>query len=419
MGILESIPIISIFTRFDIYFRKIWFNLAISVYNKGVEIRKRGALMKKVFKFFLLLLVLVLVLALGFVFTLHVFEYKPADLIDLSIEDNLANESDTLPNLGDTIRLLTFNIGYASLSETEDFAMDGGTKGRMDSLAEVESNIQGISDIISLAEADIYLLQEVDEDSDRSYGTLQYTHFQNLIGMPSTLGYNYRCIFVPFPFQFSQMMGSVNSGIASFINYHVETSTRHQLPGSFSWPLRLANLKRCMVVSRIPIANSTQYLVVVNVHLSAYDDGSMRLEETNALKQLILDEYDDGNYVIVGGDFNQSFPETVTITENQDGTENYEYLYPLKNPDYWQAFPLEGEWFDDNGFQFAFDSSNPTCRLLHQAYDTVNPDNNQYYVIDGFIVSENVEILHVETLDEDFQFSDHNPVKLEVRLLNP
>ncbi len=372
--------------------------------------------MKKVFKVLLLIVIFVLVLAVGFILTLQLFEYRPNDLTDLEIVDNLTVEEANYVNLNETIRILTFNTGYASLSETEDFAMDGGTKGRMDSLLEVEANIDGISQILEAASADIYLLQEVDVDSDRSYNTTQYSHYQDLLNLPNTLGYNYRCIYVPFPFTFGQMMGSVNSGIVSFVDFYVAESVRHQLPGSFSWPISLANLKRCVVVSRLPIADSDKEFIIINVHLSAYDDGTMRLQEMAALKTIVSTEYEAGNYVLVGGDFNQTFPNAVTITDNQDGTETYDYLFALNNPDYWQAFPMENDWFIENGFQFGTDLSTPTCRLLNQAYDTINDENNQYYYIDGYIVSSNIEIKNVTTLQENFKYSDHNPVQIEIKL---
>ncbi|MBN2504396.1 MAG: hypothetical protein JXB20_03525, partial [Bacilli bacterium] len=128
-------------------------------------------------------------------------------------------------------------------------------------------------------------------------------------------------------------------------------------------------------------------------------------------------EYEQGNYVLVGGDFNQTFPDAVTISETTEGTTQYDYLYELKNPDLWEAFPMESDWFDANGFSFGIDTSLPTCRLLHQPYDTENQDNNQYYVIDGFIISDNIEIITVETVDHDFTYSDHNPVRIEIRLI--
>ncbi len=389
------------------------------MYNIPILIRKEvNHMIKKILKIVLALFVLVLVFAIGFVLTLQVFEYTPEDVTVLSVENNLtADELNYVP-LNETIKIMTFNTGYASLSATEDFVMDGGEKGRMDSLAEVEENITGITQTLIDQAADIYLLQEVDNISDRSYDTDQYSTYSDALNMPITLGYNYRVLFVPFPFEIGQMMGEVNSGIVSMINYHVDSAERIQLPGSFAWPVSLANLKRCIVVHKLPIVGSDQFLVVINVHLSAYDDGTMRLQEMETLKQIMADEVELGNYVIVGGDFNQTFPDALVSTEIIEGVESYQYLYELKDPTLWQAFPMENDWFIENGFTFGVDTTTPTCRLLNQPYDSINHDNNQYYVIDGFIVSNNISIINVETLNIDFLNSDHNPVVIEVQLIN-
>ena len=61
------------------------------------------------------------------------------------------------------------------------------------------------------------------------------------------------------------------------------------------------------------------------------------------------------------------------------------------------------------------DDSVPTCRLLNQPYDPAD-DATQYYVIDGFLVSPNITVDEIKTLDEQFENSDHNPVKLGVTL---
>ena len=45
--------------------------------------------------------------------------------------------------------------------------------------------------------------------------------------------------------------------------------------------------------------------------------------------------------------------------------------------------------------------------------------NTQYYVIDGFIISPNVRLEFVKTLDLGFENSDHNPVHIQVTLLEP
>lgn len=367
-------------------------------------------MLKRILRLILALFVVVLVFAVGFIVTLQIFEYRPADIETLEVSDNLDNVPANQVVLETEIKFLTFNTGYASLSATEDFVMDGGQKGRMDSKEEVEANIEGISSILTAAGADIYLLQEVDVDSDRSYNTLQYEAYSDLLGFPNTLGYNYRCVFVPFPFEIGQMMGSVNSGIMTATGFYVSSAERYQLPGSFSWPLRLANLKRCMTVTKMPISDSEKFLVIINVHLSAYDDGTMRIQEMEALRDLALQEYADGNYVVIGGDFNQTFPA---------GMVGDAYKYPLEDPDFWQAFEMDGQWVEDNGWSFGVDTEDdhPTCRLLNHPYDSLNRENNQYYMIDGFIVSPNVEIVgSVQIINQDFQYSDHNPVVMTVIL---
>ena len=362
--------------------------------------------MKRALKIFIIFLVVIFAFLAGFIITLQAFEYRPDDVTVLEIVDNQADISENYVDSSLELTILTFNIGYASLSETEDFVMDGGEKGKMDSEEEVRDNLEGITSILESNPADIYLLQEVDVDSNRSYNINQLIHFQDILGKSSVLAYNYRCIFVPFPLSFTQMMGKVNSGIVTFSDFYQESAERHQLPGSFTWPVSLANLKRAMLISKYPIKDSDKYLVVINVHLSAYDDGTMRLEEMEALKNIMKEEYDAGNYVIVGGDFNQTFPDAMIDNEN--------YYYELKDSELWQAYPMENDWFIDNDFSFGVDITTPTCRLLNQPYDSVNEDNNQYYVIDGFIISNNLNIVSVNTLDENFVYSDHNPVKLTV-----
>jgi endonuclease/exonuclease/phosphatase family metal-dependent hydrolase len=367
--------------------------------------------MKKILKVLLVLLIVIIVFGAGFILALQLFEYRPDDITELDVTYSDVSEGNYL-SLDTNIKVLTFNTGYASLSETEDFVMDGGEKGRMDTQAEVEANLVGISSILTREDADIVLLQEVDVDSKRSYEIDQLANYQDILGTSSVLAYNYRCIFVPFPLSLSQMMGKVNSGIATFSEFYYENAERIQLPGSFSWPINLANLKRCILITRFTVDGTDKELVVINVHLSAYDDGTMRLEETEALQAIMSEEYTDGNYVIVGGDFNQTFPDGVI----DDAGDTIEYLYSFDDPTLWQAPPLNSDGFIDNDFQFGVDSSTPTCRLLDKPLDLVDENNNQYYLIDGFIVSNNITISSVETLDENFKYSDHNPVAMEISL---
>jgi len=49
-------------------------------------------------------------------------------------------------------------------------------------------------------------------------------------------------------------------------------------------------------------------------------------------------------------------------------------------------------------------------------HDETVRKNWQYYIIDGFILSPNVELQSICTFDESFVYSDHNPVELTVYL---
>ena len=69
-----------------------------------------------------------------------------------------------------------------------------------------------------------------------------------------------------------------------------------------------------------------------------------------------------------------------------------------------------------DGWQLLTDATVPTCRSLDQPYEGADKDNFQFYVIDGFIVSDNIQVEELKTLDLDFANSDHNPVVLKFTL---
>lgn len=354
--------------------------------------------MKKIIKWFLKIVLLIVLMAGGFVGYLTLTEYKPKPIEEIQIEQN--------PTLkvtqNQTISLMTFNTGYAGLGEDEDFVMDGGKKGRPDSKSVVEAYLEGIEGLITTHEADIYLLQEVDLKARRSYEINQVDHYKALLPTyHSTYAYNFNAVFVPFPVSLTDYIGPVKSGIQTLAKYQIESSERHQFPGEFSWPLRVANLKRAMLVNTYSIEGSAKKLVVVNLHMSAYDgDGSLRAQEMNYLKTFMETQTSLGNYVIIGGDFNQTFPTAIDI-------------YPPK-PGLYQAYPIEAN-FLPSGYIFGIDITDPTCRLLNQPYNP-NSELTQYYIIDGFIVSDNITIDSVDVIQDDFKYSDHNPVYMTITL---
>lgn len=349
-------------------------------------------------KYLAALILAIAIGGVGLVGYLTVTEYNPAHA---EVAQRGAVNIDTLFS-GQTFRIVTFNTGYGGLDEEADFFMDGGKTVTPDSEERIRRNMLGIETILKDCDADFYFLQEVDTDSKRTYGLNQWLQYEyDLENYESRFAQNFSCDYVPYPLK--DNIGKVHSGVATYSRYDISSATRYSLPCPFSWPSRVANLKRCMLVTRIPIdGQEEQELVLVNFHLEAYDDGEGKEAQTRQLLDFIQAEYAKGNYVIAGGDFNQVLPGTLNT-------------YPIKDSSQWTPNTLESL---PEGWKYAYDSFIPTCRLLNQP---LNPASSltQYYIIDGFIVSPNLTVERVQTLDEGFVYADHNPVVLDISLNLP
>ena len=352
--------------------------------------------MRKALKTIGIVLLAVVILAGGLIGYLTITEFRPASVQDAA---QTAGQTSATLRAGESIRVLTFNTGYAGLDKSQDFFMDGGsgvspTGGR----AKVEENLAGILAAIQEANAQIVLLQEVDQSSARTNRIDETAYYQQNTGLNAAYAVNYQCGFVPFPLP---PIGAVKSGVLTLSAYQPAQAQRQSLPVPFKWPIRVANLKRCLLVERIPVADSGRELVLINLHLEAYDDGEGKVAQTRQLLDFIHQEYEKGNYVIAGGDFNQTFEGV----QRCGGS--------------WEGKWTPGVFTEDElpqGVRLVYDPSLPTCRSLDQAY-TGDRDNHVFYLIDGFLVTDNVQVEDVHTVDLDFAYSDHNPMLMQVTLL--
>ena len=352
--------------------------------------------MKFLLKFLLSLLLIIVLAVCGLFGWLSYTEYMPAPIE--SVEVGRPGEGGAVP-LNEALTVLSWNVGYAGLGKNEDFFMDGGKNSNPAEAGVVHAYLDGITRTLRDQAPDLVLLQEVDADSKRTFGIDERAYLE--MGMDNTaFALNYACPFVPVPWP---PIGRVNSGLFTMTqDLKIDEAERLSLPCPFNWPLRIANLKRCLLVSYLPVEGSDKQLVLVNLHLEAYDDGEGKLAQTKQLRDFIEDEYAKGNYVIAGGDFNQVFPGSLA-------------QYPNRHEKEWTPGVLD-EALLPEGWTLAYDLSTPTCRLLNQPFDPNDAVGTQYYVIDGLILSPNVELLAVETVDAGFANSDHNPVKVLVQL---
>ena len=323
-------------------------------------------------------------------------DYRPADLEEVAVE----GETGAVPAMMNEFTLATWNIGYAGLGDDADFFMDGGSHVRAETQERVEKNLKAIIQEVNNIDADVTFLQEIDMDSSRTYHINEGEQIRDAFpNQQYSFAYNYKAFFIPYPMP---MLGKVHAGIATLSKTAVSGAERVALPVSFKWPVSTLNLKRCLLVSRMQLPGTEKELVLINLHLEAYDDGEGKIAQTKVLREYMDAELAKGNYVIAGGDFNQRF-STVDPA-----------LYPLQVGK-WKCGELDAKDFGDE-WNFLMDAETPTCRSVDQPYENADKDNFQYYMIDGFIVSKNLKVTSCETKDLGFANSDHNPVVLKVKL---
>lgn len=302
-----------------------------------------------------------------------------------------------------TITVFTWNIGYGGLDAEMDFIIDGGKKSIADSRKRVLENMKAIQKEVTGTAADFYFFQEVDRSSNRSYSVDEVEIIMNTFPLYSSwFAKNFHVLFVPYPV--FQPIGPVHSGILTLSKYQELSSTRISLPGQYDWPVKLFHLKRCMSVLRLQSQEAGKYLYLINLHLSAYDrQGELRTQQLAFIKDTITEIYKWRHYIIAGGDWNALIPE---ITKSSFG------MYSTEEKDLFWVQMIPDDWTPD-GWQWAYDAAVPTCRSLEAPYEK---GKNFTTIIDGFLVSPNIEILDVKGFDLDFRYSDHNPVMVKVML---
>jgi len=347
--------------------------------------------MKTFLKTLIFIIILSICIFAAFLIFSTVSDYKPPP------ETIIFQGPDTakIP-LGKTFNLLIWNIGYAGLSKNMDFFYAGGknVKPAKDIL---KSNLSSIKDFIkNQGKIDFFLFQEVDVNAKRTYSINQYNEIKELFpNYHSSFGKNYDVSFVPVPI--SDPMGKVVSGNQTLSKYIPESVVRHSFPGNYSWPKGLFMLDRCFLVNRYPIENNKE-LLIINTHNSAYDDGNLRKRQVQYLEQFLTSEYKKGNYIIVGGDWNQC-PSGFNPEFKDNLMDNANRM------DIDKAFMPDWKWLYQNKI--------PTNRRVNEPY---SKGRTLTTVIDFFLASPNIDQAEIKGIDLKFKNSDHNPVKLSIVL---
>lgn len=359
---------------------------------------------KKILIFLCVLILILLVIVVGFLGYLKITEYNPKKIENLKVE-NKENERKEDKNknyeLNTEYKLLSWNVGFFGMDKNIDFFMDGGKMVFPISQKQVEENILKAIEEIKKENPDIINLQEVDKYSKRTGFMDQVKILNEKFKQNSIFAYNMKVKFVPYPIP---PLGQMETGIYSSSKKEILNPERHQLPIAFKYPVRLSNFKRAFTVSYSNINGSDKKLVLLNAHLDAYDDekSGFKKKQTEEILNFMKKEREKGNYVILSADFNQNLKML-----NKDEME--------KIPsNLWRASNFDTELLSDK-FKLLHPNEN-TARLNNKPYKK-GSENTYYYIIDGFVVSDNIKVNEIKVNDLDFQNSDHNPVVLKFELI--
>lgn len=369
---------------------------------------QKSSLKIRALKMVVLLVVLCIILIACYVIYMQSQYYRIEDHTTLAVENN----SDKTLKQGETYTAVTYNIGFGAYGPDYSFFMDTGEMsdgtettgkyGKAMSRESVEEHTKGAVDELAKLNADFMLLQEVDEDSDRSFHVNQREEIEKSFSdYGSVFANNFHSAYLFYPF--SDPHGAVQAGLLNFSRYEVKEAERRSYPVDNSFITKFTDLDRCFSVMRIPVEGEKE-LVLINSHMSAYDKGGViRAQQLELLNSVMEEEYRAGNYVIVGGDFNHALGEEVA-----EGFPS-EQKFPA-----WVSILTQEELAEGIAIVRAENELEvPTCRGADIPY---TKGVNFTTVVDGFLVSDNVEA-SAENIDTDFAFSDHNPVMLRFVLL--
>ncbi|GHT10762.1 endonuclease [Bacteroidia bacterium] len=306
-----------------------------------------------------------------------------------TVETLYSNDSAPSYSL-DTLTLTTWNIGYAAMDSTADFFMDGG-KMVQNSAAQVQHNLLHIAESLQTMQSDFILLQEVDVDGKRSYHTRQLAFIHRyLADYQCFFAHNFKTFFVPIPLL--QAIGKVESGLVLFTRWQPKSVQRWAYPNNKPIPTRWLDIQRCFMVCRFALTGGNE-LVVVNTHNSAFDNGNARADEMRFLQSFLQNEAAQGNYIITGGDWNQTPPN-----------------YPLVGTPEYTPYAIPADFLLPH-WTLACDPHHPTCRFANAPY---HAGKSLTTTVDFFVLSPQFVPTNVVSLPQNFAHSDHEPVSISI-----
>ena len=123
-------------------------------------------------------------------------------------------------------------------------------------------NTQTALDTLQELDADLMLLQEVDENAHRSYRVNQRELTAEAFpGYSHVWGENFHSGFLFYPF--NDPHGDTTAGLQTLSRYRVEKAVRRSYPIDEDFFIKFTDLDRCFTVLYLPVEDTDRQLVVV------------------------------------------------------------------------------------------------------------------------------------------------------------
>ena len=294
---------------------------------------------------------------------------------------------------GDTLHLVTWNLGFGALGRAADFFADGGRSLRALGQKDIELAAANIARRLRDFDADLFLLQE---NARGGFLTRGVDLVANVNGALSDYWHAY---LTDIKTRLMPRWLRIDHGLSTLSRRRVTQTEILRLPQE---PKRWFGLLRKYyvgLVTRLPIAGQDGSWVIINLHLAAFDEGAkVRAEQLARVVEFARKAHDAGNWVVIGGDWNLRLtgkPDPASMS-----AAALAWLHDLPE----NSLP--------KGWNWAVDRVTPTVRTLKGPYE---PGKSFTGIIDGYMVSPNVEVLKAQTFDLGFADTDHHPVTAQFR----
>ena len=329
----------------------------------------------KVFRRIFLLILLVLLAGLAFIYWGSLSKLNTKQYTEKIEYDVLSPQTDSV------FTIITYNIGYLS-------GMTNNTSQNR-TAEDFKARLNLVKTAFVKYKPHFIGFQEIDFNSSRSFHVNQLQELATSLDMQSAAkAVNWDKNYVPFPYYPpTQHFGEMLSGQAILSKYPIRLHDRITLsrpPNPFWYDAFY--LERLAQIATINLNN--QDIIVINVHLEAYDKETRQKQSETVLE--LYRSYVSSYPTLLIGDFNSEPPF--------EGNESPTLNVFLQEENLASAFP--DSTFRKEG-AFTYPSESPD-----QHIDFIFYNKNQIKPID------------FQTITEAGTASDHLPVMMKFKLLN-